>query len=470
MHGSLTDEQQAVITAPTDRHIKVPAVAGAGKSTTLRYRIEYLLDNGVAPEQLMVFMFNKSAQQTFEADLRQLDLPSYPQVKTFDAQGLSLCHELMAKGWLADAELNTSTREYHHLCREALQQAVGPQPPHDCNPYNQSVLDAFSGFVSLVKTHLIGPLAMFKQHHYEHTLAPFIKGFEHFEQLRASRKVRFFADLIYDAVQCIAHNEAAKAFVSNRFTHILIDEYQDINAISQQLIKLLAGERAKVTVVGDDDQTLYQFRGADPLFLITHFDKDFPDPLVFPLTTTFRFGHAIALIANNVISNNPQRMDKLSYSSATAPATDVLLYAQAQTKGQTPPTQVITAIQHWIADGGNYQDIAILLRVFAFSPLIELLLIAQGIPYRLEGHPSVLGAQAVNSLMSVLQLSCPSANRSMDKRVNDVLQVLRYPTPMVSVNNLTKLAHCILTTPAAIETTILTLCPKHPRSATARLT
>ena len=136
--------------------------------------------------------------------------------------------------------------------------------------------------------------------------------------------IRFFHDQVVEALEVLKSNEQAKLYFENQKLHIIIDEYQDSNATQHELIKMLAGSRASVMAVGDVDQTIYQWRGANPSLLLSGFENDFPDPRSYYLSHTFRFGAKIALLANHVIDHNQQREKTLCLSHNSNTQTDAL--------------------------------------------------------------------------------------------------------------------------------------------------
>ena len=114
----------------------------------------------------------------------------------------------------------------------------------------------------------------------------------------------------------LADDELA-AWVADRVEHIIVDEYQDINEAQQQLLKILAGKRARVMVVGDVDQCIYEWRGARPEYITSRFQLDFPKPDNYQLSYTFRYGHQLSLAANHLIAGNRKRDQKLCISHET---------------------------------------------------------------------------------------------------------------------------------------------------------
>jgi len=443
-----TDEQKAIIHAPFDKHIKVVASPGSGKSWSMCRRVAHLIDSGEQPSSILVLMYNKKAKEEFEEKLSvQLHRAFIPSVRTFHSLGNRLCGSLKKKGFLNDSRLEQSSTTHLLMAKRALKESMGSNKSVTCDPNKPAVIDAFSTFIELAKSDIRSPGIVFDDNKIDTVFYPFVKGFELFETLRKDAKIRFFNDLIYDPVKEILKNQKAYDFVSNRLRHIIIDEYQDINNICQELVKILSGKSAVVTAVGDDDQCLYSYRGSKPEYLINLFDADFPNPIVFTLTNTHRYGHAIALASNNVITNNEGRVDKLCIASKANPSS--IIEVIVETNKQTLSTNPIPGcIKKW---QGSPSDIAILVRVFSMTPEIEFSLIQAGISYRIEGRASVFNLNVVSALIDVLMIANKSLfNLSLQEVQEAVFRVLLLPHPGVSNDKLKALAGKIASNPGKL--------------------
>ena len=475
MSENATEEQLAVTYAPLDTHIKVVAVAGSGKSSTMRMRVANLLKSGVQHSSILVMMFNKSAQLEFDQKLRAL-YPGckLPQTRTFHSLGFRLCESLGKKGLLPKYKLNTSQNGQVFLAKQALKKVVGAQQHGACNPNKPGVTEAFVSFVDLVKSDLITPDKVFDEAGFDNKLSPFIDAFGVFEELRLERGERFFSDLIYDPVQLISSSDTAHSFVTNRLKQVIVDEYQDINRICQELIKILAGESAYVTAVGDDDQTLYGFRGSKPEYLISRFDQDFENPKVFTLSKTFRYGHTIALASNNVITNNADRVSKLCVSADSTPTSIVEMRVEkpGAAKNGTSIDQeaILTPLNKWIGKGRKLKEVAILLRLFSMAPPIELALLRAGIPYRIEGRPSVFDVPEVSALIDLLKIADNSFT-TLDPAVQaeSLCRILLLPHPGVSQSVVIDLAKQISTNLGELTSVVAVAAAKQPTFIGSRL-
>lgn len=255
----LTPEQETVVHHPLDTHARVLAVAGSGKSTTMAHRIQYLVqEQHIRPSAILVLMFNTLARKQFVGHLDKISLsPAFqPAVHTFHSFSFHMIGELVKSGalpgntqfWLADkSELIwlTVKRAITNLekAKRVLPDSVDPQ-------------DALNS-IGLWKGSLIPPD---RAGSYTSPYLP--KVYQEFEQLRLSEHALTFDDFIPLAVDILENDLQVQQRYSRDLRHLIIDEYQDINYGQQRLIELLAGDHVDLMVVGDDDQTIYEWRGA----------------------------------------------------------------------------------------------------------------------------------------------------------------------------------------------------------------
>src|SRR5690606_38901223 len=140
------------------------------------------------------------------------------------------------------------------------------------------------------------------------------QAFHLFEKERARLKLRFFEDQLYDPVKLMLKNPETQRYVADKVDHLIVDEAQDMNGIQIALLRILAGTRAAVMLVGDEDQAIYDWRGSKPDYLTRGFEKDFNKAVRYTLPHTFRFGHILSLAASQVITRNANRNPKISIS------------------------------------------------------------------------------------------------------------------------------------------------------------
>lgn len=393
-----TDEQIAIIEHVTG-HAKVSAVAGSGKSATLVERVARLLETGTSHRRLQVVMFNSSACSSFNhrlrSRIRSLGI-KVPEVRTFHSVGIRLCETLTKHGHLPNSRLETQDWVEAKMATEALEMVIGEKPSPD-------EVEPFLDFIGLVKSDIISADDKYPEAT-EITGKPmpsyFIEAFEQFEVMRSRAGIRFFSDLIYDPVKKLLSDDALAAKIGGHLDHLLVDEYQDINEIQQALLTIMAGSTASVMVVGDVDQCIYEWRGARPEYLETLFDADFEGAATYRLSYTFRYGHRLSLISNHIISNNLRRDDKMCLSHDSTPDTSIVMMADNGSAGAA-----IDTLKTWVDSGRSLSDAAVLVRLYGMSARIELGLLKERIPYRLDGRESVFQRKEARMLFGYLRLA-----------------------------------------------------------------
>lgn len=380
--AKLSDEQWEIVRHPADQHAVVLAVAGSGKSTTLIERMAYLFETrSVIPKEIIAVMFNKSAADEMAEKLqKRMGRRNAPQSVTYHRLGTLTLKALVESGiapaWTFSASPNDAARF-----------AMGVIKPFTDKlnvKYPRLAADAFLGFVDRVKGDLGDPDQVFEDGDWSAKQDWFPAAYRDYEAARKEAGLRFFSDLIYDPVMIVKDNPAAAARVANRYAHVIVDEYQDICESQQALIKAVAGTRARVMVVGDDDQTIYTWRGAKPSYILHDFKRDFVGAVTYRLSRTWRYGHNIACAANYVITNNKDRSDKLCISGPSTPKSHVHLV-------QGDAESIIKTLRPILAENKKLKlnDIAVLVRAYARSGKLQLELLKYGIPFRLEGGEKV---------------------------------------------------------------------------------
>lgn len=396
---NLTREQIRIV-EHSGGHARVSAVAGSGKTTTMVARIGHLLGQGVPAGQILILMFNRSARDGFEAamvqSLEYLGM-ELPEVRTFHSFGLRLTQSFGRKGMLQGYRLVTEDYVQERLARKAANEAYRDSQDEDGYLTGEDV-EEFLTFVDQVKSTVRDAGKVFSEQDFSSRLRFFPQAYNRFEEQRKREKIRFYADLIHEPLMAMLDNDELATWVSNRVEHIIVDEYQDINECQQQLLKIVAGSRAKVMVVGDVDQCIYEWRGARPEYITSRFANDFPDPVNYQLSYTFRYGHKLSIAANHLIANNRKRDQKLCVSHHANPPTTISWVEE----GRGEP--VLGVVNRWLDSGRTLSEAAVLVRLFAQSVPVELALLEAGIPYRLEGGADVFDCVEIKALLGYLKL------------------------------------------------------------------
>lgn len=397
-------------------HANIKAVAGSGKTTSLIGAIANTFSD--APQtRMLIIMYGKKAKLEFDRKLQKLTLPASINkaelVYTYHGMGLRVYRALYRQKLLSinpdqspmpQAMVDTKLKEL-------LLRLVGEDDTHEIYANQCAWVEAASQFVELTKCHTHGPEHTFAQHHYPDKFAIFIKLFHQFEAWRLKTRKITFSDMLYDPCLLFQQRPDAARFFGGYYDVIALDEYQDTNQIQHNLLQVLHGGSGSVMAIGDCDQTIFEYRGSDPRFILQYFYDDFPGAVTYTLPDTFRYGHKLALLANHLISHNKQRDDTLCLSHKSAPPTDIHWL-----KVDDYAEETLTVVKKQLRNGAKPADIAILTRVWAISAAIELLFLTEGIPYSSQGKGTVFSRRVLWPLLEVLSLAAGEFPDYTDER------------------------------------------------------
>lgn len=407
-HAQLTQEQLAVVNSEQDGHSKIIAVAGAGKTTTLIARINHLIEQGVPPNQIAVFMFNKSAQEEFSQRLSQSQLHQATALKadvmTFHSFGMKLARRMEQRELIERAQLITDDFAMVKLMREAMQQLVKLNISIELHDEKDWLEDAML-YIEQVKASTQTAKAVFLEAKWSKDRAFFPALYKQLEILRKRKKIRFFSDLISDPLTFIQNaNEEQSALYNGlvpKYSHLLIDEFQDINDSQYELLKSLYKESSYWMMVGDVQQCIYEWRGAKPDIMAKQVDHDFSQIQSFNLSTSFRFGHQIGLMATNLLSHNTQAdqenaEEKTPQIVVGKGAETEFSFAQFDKTGKA----LLSELKQWGNRVGSLSNAAVLVRLYSDMVPIQLALMHRNVPYQLHGDSPLFENRQIRMLMA----------------------------------------------------------------------
>jgi len=426
--------EQRVVVSHSDGHALVSAVAGSGKTVTLIHRILFLLNQGVSNDKILVVMYNRDVKESFKGRLEKACNAfkfKAPVVLTYHSLGKRVCDVLVKAGYLEGAEYITNEYKYWPHLQRALERAIkeGANEKKDEEKYHDDheVIYEFCGLIERWKGDLLLPEEVVGSTDYKDVQQFIKKAYGYFEELRLLEGFRTFADMIYDPAVAIKNSLEVDSHVGNRYEYILIDEYQDVNLAQQELIQSIAGTKASVMAVGDEDQCIYEWRGSRPDYMTGLFEQFFNGAHLFSLSHTFRFGHTLSCVANTVMYHNKNRNKKLCISGQNTPRTTINLHLRedGDSKGLIP-----SLIQKWLDRGGKFKDITILVRSWAMALEPEMELMSLGIPYDLadksKSYRSRPEIQACIGFMSLGMRSDLSHIECQETRKKNYSAMLRY--------------------------------------------
>lgn len=458
----LTVEQQAVVDH-CGGHARVAAVAGAGKTTTMAARVLQLLANGVSAKRILVLMFNRSARDDFQRRLASMAPQGQilPDVRTFHSLGHRLTQSLCRWGALAPRHLLSAEWQLERLLRQASLNVLSDTLERRDAALEGDRLEALAHFCGLVKAEMLPADKLYARLGYEPDTDYFPAAFEEAERLLSQESVMTYADLLYRPLQALEADSQLRDRVEGFLDHVIIDEYQDINTAQQRLLAVLAGKQANVMAVGDANQCIYEWRGARPDTMLENFTATFGEATDYPLSITFRHGHALALTANHAIMANQRRPDQLCLADANNPQTRIAV-------GQGSRL-LLDALFDWQAQGRALSDTSLLVRSWALSVPFQLALLQAGIPFRLLREDRfVFRLPLVQALAGYLKLS---RRPELLHDPEQLLLLLSQPTPFVARERLQRLAYQLASTqcwPERHDPTLASLKPLQRRTLKKR--
>lgn len=433
----LTAEQRAVVNHRAG-HARVAAVAGAGKTTTMAARVLQLLANGVPAKRILVLMFNRSARDDFQRRLSSMapQGQSLPDVRTFHSLGHRLTQSLCRWGALAPRRLLSAEWQLERLLRQASLNVLSDAIERREAALESDRLEALAHFCGLVKAEMLPADTLYVRLGYEPDTDYFPAAFAEAERLLSEDAVMTYADLLYRPLQALEADSHLRERVEGFLDHVIIDEYQDINTAQQRLLAVLAGKRADVMAVGDANQCIYEWRGARPDTMLENFTATFGQSTDYPLSITFRHGHALALTANHAIMANQRRPDQLCLADSANPDTRISV-------GQGSRL-LLDTLMDWQAQGRVLSDVSLLVRSWALSVPFQLALLQAGIPFRLLREDRfVFRLPLVQALAGYLKLS---RRPELLHDPEQLLLLLSQPTPFVARERLQRLAYQLAST------------------------
>ena len=397
-----TPEQQQIINHPISKHALVSAVAGSGKTQTLIARIKYLLEQNILPEKILVVMYNKSAREDFFLRVSKnisTEVAQRLNIRTFHSLGMYFLKQYQKNRFIPISELIKDEFKLKYYIKQAIQKAFliikdGRKKVSD------ELVENCKSYLSLIKTE-VTPIEKNKMvSKLPKTTRNLVKEFfKQFEIIRIQNNFITYDDLLYLPCKFLAENPMYTENMKKIFSHIIIDEYQDINEVQQFLLKCLVGSNTYTMAVGDVDQTIYEWRGSNPYYMLQGFIQDFKNVDVYTLSYTFRYGNLISLMANQVITNNINRHDNLCVTYPKLDKkTDVEIHPLSYT------TEIILKIKELLKNNVSSKEIAILVRKYNSTTLLELNCLVHNLPYAVVGSQGIFDILSFKAIYGYLML------------------------------------------------------------------
>lgn len=405
LEGLNDAQRQAVM--HKDGPCLVLAGAGSGKTRVLTHRIAYLVCHGVDPRSIIAITFTNKAAREMRERLENLVGPVVRDmwIHTFHAACVRILRRYGDRVGYDDNFVIVDETEQRTILKECLDEL-------QLNP-DRYPLNSLRSRIDQAKNQLLAPgdLAERADNFYVAQVARVYEAYQ--KRLRAENALDF-GDLLMQAVILMREHPDVRKALQDRFQYILVDEYQDTNHAQYVWLKLLAGERRNAFAVGDADQSIYGWRGAD-ISNILQFEQDFPDARVILLERNYRSTQQILDAAHDVINNNKQRHKKKLWTDRTSGSPVTLFRARDEWREAEFVADQIERLEREEATG--LSDMAVLYRTHAQSRVIEEVLMRRGIPYVIVGGQRFYDRQEIKDMLAYLRLVVNPYDRLAFERV-----------------------------------------------------
>ncbi len=386
-------QQQAV------EHINGPllilAGAGSGKTRVITRRAAYLINEcNISPYNLLAITFtNKAAAEMKSRIAEEVGMGSEG---VWCATFHSTCVRILRRH-IDRLGYDTSFTIYDTDDQKTLMKQIIKGLNLDPKQFKER---AMLGEISRAKDELISPLEFKLKYEGDWYLKNVARVYSKYQQALKENNALDFDDLIFKTVELLQDHQDVLRSYQERFKYIMVDEYQDTNTAQFVLIKLLAGRYENLCVVGDDDQSIYKFRGAN-INNILDFEKTYPNARVIRLEQNYRSTQNILDAANGVIANNAYRKGKSLWTENEAG--DKIVFQQFDNAYEEAEF-VARAINNTVRRGGSYMDNAVLYRTNAQSRIIEEKFIMSQIPYKIVGGVNFYARREIKDILAYLKM------------------------------------------------------------------
>ena len=393
-----------------DGPLLVLAGAGSGKTRVLTHRIARLIDEGVPPWSILAITFTNKAAREMRERVERLagDMGRDAWILTFHA----CCARILRRDidklgykpsftiYDADDQMNVIKQ----LCK-SMNLDEKRFPPREIR-----------AAISDAKNRVLSPAEWAKEAGEDFRARTISEVYAAYERQLAANNALDFDDLILKTLTLFSEHPPVLAAYQHKFSHILVDEYQDTNMAQYMLVRLIAGESRNLCVVGDDDQSIYGWRGAD-LRNILEFERDFPDCRVIKLEQNYRSTSNILDAANQVIAHNAGRKEKALWTDA-GEGEKIRVYRALDERDEA--AWVVRSIEGRMKRGARAGDFAVFYRTNAQSRVLEEAMVRRGVPYRVYGGMKFYDRKEVKDVLAYMRaVANPDDDQSVRRIINE---------------------------------------------------
>lgn len=408
-YKTLLNEEQYNAVVCTEGPVLVSAGAGSGKTRLLTYRIAYLITECKVPAQkiLAITFTNKAANEMKERIQKIAPDGELVTVSTF--------HSFCARMLRSYSSFIPNYKENFTIYSENDTSKLMKDIFKQMNITDENIKDEFKHNISILKNDNISIEEYVKIFKYDRNIVDFEKFYRTYQSELVKNNAMDFDDLLINFYNLISTNQDVLKSIQNKYTYFSVDEFQDTNQIQYDIVKLLAQKTRNILIVGDEDQSIYGWRGAN-IDNIFNFTKDFPEAKIFKLEQNYRSTKKILDRANLIIKNNRNRLEKKLYTDNDE-GTDVFYY---QAMSETDEADfVVQSIIRSHNDGVPYNEMAILMRLNALSRTFEEKMLNYNIPHVMYNGFKFFERAEIKSVLAYLTaIVNPSDDISFARIIN----------------------------------------------------
>ncbi|EEH96622.2 MULTISPECIES: DNA helicase PcrA [Clostridium] len=408
---SLLNKEQYEGATTIEGQVLILAGAGSGKTRVLTHRMAHMIDDlGILPYKILAITFTNKAAKEMKDRVKALigERAEDMWISTFHSTCVRILRREIEKLGYKKSFTIYDTSDQKTLIKECMK-ALNI---NDKDITEQEIMSK----IGKAKDNMQSPASFMREHESNFREKKIADVYEMYQKRLKENNALDFDDLIFKTVELFKHDKETLEFYQRKFQYIMVDEYQDTNKVQYELIRLLADKYKNVCVVGDDDQCIYQWRGAD-IRNILDFEKDYPDAKVIKLEQNYRSKGNILDAANVVIVNNANRKSKVLRTEQESGNKIKIYRAYSDSdEGDFVATQINKIKEE---ENKSYKDFAILYRTNAQSRIFEESLRRKAIPYKILGGTRFYDRKEIKDMISYLKvLVNPTDSISLRRIIN----------------------------------------------------
>lgn len=382
----------------------VIAGAGSGKTTVLTNRIYKLASvDLIPPHTILAVTFTRKAANELKARCAQLDSRlAIVRTGTFHSAAIEIMRDLRSSA--IDTPLSRATftimdsKDQKNLVKSIVEAHPAPAGLFE---EKKDAIDACVRFINARKEDMQRAADVVVSD-WNHVAIYAFSIYQYYEALTLKQNLFDFTEILFRLYLCLRDHKPSRDYISSKINHILIDEYQDTNALQSALVDMLLNGSSTITAVGDDDQSIYRWRGAKTEYIL-EFEKNYKGVNIVTLEENYRSTQSILTAANNVIKNNEERHEKVLFSNIESSSDDISLTTFSRSWDEAE--SIAESIKEQMDQGRQPKDFAILFRSNFQTLELESVFGKHGLPYRLTGGTNFFERVEIKAVMAYLKLT-----------------------------------------------------------------